>query len=89
MEESHESVRQLLGPYALSALDENDCAMVEDHLATCAVCRGEVVKLQAAVTTKALPEPPPALWQRILAEVRRRPKHRQTGSNSAFGTARG
>ena len=74
MEQSHESVRQLLGPYALSALDENDSAMVEDHLATCAACRGELVELQAAVTTEALPEPPPALWPRILAEVRRRPR---------------
>jgi anti-sigma-K factor RskA len=66
-------MRELLGAYALGAVDDGEAAAVRAHLATCAECQAEVAVLWTAVD--ALPaladplEPPPALRERISSAV--------------------
>jgi hypothetical protein len=60
---------------ALRALGE-DVAGLDDHLATCALCRDELEALRAvvatgrAVTAEDRPvAPPPVVWDRVVAEL--------------------
>jgi anti-sigma-K factor RskA len=61
-------------PYALGALDDDERASFEQHLATCPQCAAEVRELQEVaglLATAAKPvAPPPALRERILADAR-------------------
>src|SRR5687767_7775735 len=61
-------------PYALGALDEEDRASFEAHLATCDVCASEVRELRevAGLLATAAPHaaPPAGLRDRILADAR-------------------
>lgn len=61
-------------PYALGALDDDERASFERHLATCAQCAAEVRELQEVaglLATAAKPvTPPAALRDRILADAR-------------------
>ncbi|NYD56858.1 hypothetical protein BKA08_001096 [Nocardioides marinisabuli] len=65
-------VHALSGVYAVDALDEFERVQFERHLAECAECRFEVDSLREAsgVLTEVAPiAPPPALRERLLAEV--------------------
>jgi anti-sigma-K factor RskA len=67
-------VHELLGAYALDALDERERAAVEELLETDAAARREVDDLREAAAmlalTHAVPEPvPPTLWARIESEL--------------------
>jgi anti-sigma-K factor RskA len=70
----HRSWRADLAAYSLGALDEEENAAMERHLAGCGRCRDELLWLQPAIDL--LPEsvtqlePPPELRARLLAEVR-------------------
>jgi anti-sigma-K factor RskA len=63
------------GAYVLGAMPVAEREAFEEHLATCGICREEVDELQPAA--EALPmasplmTPPPALKDRIMAEVER------------------
>lgn len=61
-------------PYALGALDEDERASFEEHLATCDLCAAEVRELKdvAGLIATAVPavSPPPTLRDRILADAR-------------------
>ena len=69
----HAATRDLLGAFALGAVDAEEAEMVRAHLATCAECQAEMAELWLAVDS--LPntiepmEPPPALRDRIAAAV--------------------
>lgn len=69
----HAEARELLGAFALGALDAREAAAVRAHLATCAECQAEIAGLWAAVD--ALPElvepmdPPPELRDRISVAI--------------------
>jgi anti-sigma-K factor RskA len=69
----HAATRDLLGAFALGAVDTEEAATVRAHLATCAECQAEIAELWLAVDS--LPdmiepmEPPPALRDRIAAEI--------------------
>jgi anti-sigma-K factor RskA len=69
----HAATRDLLGAFALGAVDAEEAAAVRAHLATCAECQAEMAELWLAVDS--LPdtiepmEPPPALRDRIAAAV--------------------
>jgi negative regulator of sigma E activity len=69
----HTATRDLLGAFALGAVDPEEAATVRAHLATCAECQAEMSELWLAVDS--LPgmiepmEPPPALRDRIAAAV--------------------
>src|SRR5688572_2879386 len=74
----HDNLRDLLGAFALGAVDAQEAAAIRKHLATCAECQAELAELWAAVET--LPdtvepmEPPPALRDRIAAAVMAEPR---------------
>ena len=69
----HAETRELLGAFALGAVDAEEAAAVRAHLATCAECQAEIAGLWAAVDT--LPEliepmePPAGLRERIAAAI--------------------
>jgi anti-sigma-K factor RskA len=65
----------LAAPYALDALDGEEHAAFEPHVAQCALCRAEVasfrdVAAQLAMAA-AVADPSPELRDRVLAEARR------------------
>ena len=74
MTAKHDALRDLLAAAALRAATPSEIAQVEEHAASCAVCREELDGYRAAVGGLALAphqlEPPPALKARIMAEVR-------------------
>lgn len=65
----------LAAPYALGALDGEERAAFEAHLAQCAQCRAEVASFRevAGELALAIPagEPAPGLRTRVIAEARR------------------
>jgi anti-sigma-K factor RskA len=69
----HAEARDLLGAFALGAVDAEDAATVRRHLATCAECQAEIAQLWVMVDvlreTVAPLDPPPALRDRIAAAV--------------------
>ena len=66
---------EFTAPYALGALDPEERARFETHLADCAVCRADVRSLKevAVLLAESAPvaTPPPALRERVLREASR------------------
>jgi anti-sigma factor RsiW len=64
--------------YVLGALEADELEAFRTHLATCAICRDEVVAFQEVADTLPLlapPQPvPQALKRRVMAEVRADPR---------------
>jgi anti-sigma-K factor RskA len=64
----------LVAPYALHALDDEECRAFEQHLAVCERCREELAGLKEAAASLAYgavgPAPPPELRDRILTQAR-------------------
>ena len=75
-------------PYALGALDEQEQALFEAHLATCDVCASEVRELRevAGLLATAAPHtaPPAGLRDRILVDAR---NVRPIGTGAPSGSA--
>jgi anti-sigma-K factor RskA len=69
----HAATRDLLGAFALGAVDTEEAASVRAHLATCAECQAEMAELWLAVDSlPSLVEPmapSPALRDRIAAAI--------------------
>lgn len=68
---THDEVAELLGVYALDAIDADDVVGIEDHLRDCARCRAEVAEHRetAALLAHASADAPPALWDRIAGSI--------------------
>jgi anti-sigma factor RsiW len=67
----HAEVEELLGAYALDAVDDDERAAVEAHLATCPRCRAEVDahrEVAAHLAQTGAPAPD-ALWDRIAGSI--------------------
>jgi anti-sigma factor RsiW len=64
-------IESLLGAYALDAVDEDERAEVEAHLATCPRCRAEVAAHRevAALMANGGVAAPEGLWDRIAGEL--------------------
>lgn len=64
-------VEELLGAYALDALDEDERLLVDRHLSDCASCRQEIADhREVAALLAGTPIPPPdRVWSAILAEI--------------------
>jgi anti-sigma-K factor RskA len=64
-------IESLLGAYALDAVDEDERAEVEAHLATCPRCRAEVAAHRevAALMANGSVVAPEGLWDRIADEL--------------------
>ena len=75
MERSHEEIQELLGVYALDAVDADEAAAVEAHLETCPRCAAEVadhreVAAMMAYTGAPAPE---GVWTRIVESLEEPP----------------
>jgi anti-sigma-K factor RskA len=68
---SHDEIQELLGAFALDAVDADEALHVEDHLRDCARCRAEVAahRETAAMLVDSFVEPPAALWERVTASL--------------------
>lgn len=63
---THDPIEELLGAYALDAVDDDERAAVEAHLATCPRCRAEVDSHREVAAHLAAGAPAPeGLWDRI------------------------
>jgi anti-sigma-K factor RskA len=71
----NEDLHDLVAPYALDALDDDERDAFERHLAECEQCRAQLAELQEATTALAYaaegPEPPAELRERILEAARK------------------
>lgn len=75
MELRHSEIEELLGAYALDAVDAEEADLVEVHLRECARCRDEVVQHRevAAALAHAGSSAPQNLWSRIAANLEEAP----------------
>jgi anti-sigma factor RsiW len=64
---SHDEASELLGAYALDAVDGAELVDLEEHLATCPRCRAELDGLREAAGAlgNSVEPPPEELWSRI------------------------
>ena len=71
----HDDVQELLGAYALDAVDPEDAELVERHLATCTRCRAEVAEHREVAGLLAHPgAPAPAgVWDQIAGRLQEPP----------------
>jgi anti-sigma factor RsiW len=71
VETSHGGIEALLAAYALDAVDEDEVAAVDRHLAECAGCRREVAAHREAAVLLADEgtSSPAGVWERIRAEI--------------------
>ena len=73
---SHGHVTEALGAYAVGALEDREREEVEAHLLVCEECRERHGDIEEAVTAWLGPDPAPPspeVWEKIQAELRRRP----------------
>jgi len=68
---THDEIRELLGAYALDAVDPDEAIAVEDHLRDCPRCRAEVAEHRetAAFLAHAGADAPPDVWDRIADTI--------------------
>jgi hypothetical protein len=68
---THAEIEELLGAYALDALDDDERDAVEGHLPGCPRCRAEVADHRevAAMISHVGAPAPPGVWDRIVAEL--------------------
>ncbi|HEX4163366.1 MAG TPA: zf-HC2 domain-containing protein, partial [Acidimicrobiales bacterium] len=66
---SHEDASELLGAYALDAVDGVERTDLEEHLASCPRCGAELDGLREAAGAlgNSVEPPPEELWSRIAA----------------------
>jgi len=88
-------IHELAGSYALNALDTADLAEFEAHLATCPTCQTDVTEFcetAAELSLLTMATPPPALRDKILAEIQDTPQiaaddgDQRTGSSGTNGS---
>lgn len=72
---SHDEIIELLGAYALDAVDDDERAVVEAHLATCSRCRAEVAEHRetAALLAHGGGDAPEGVWSRIAGALEESP----------------
>jgi hypothetical protein len=72
---THDEIIDLLGAYALDAVDDDERVVVRDHLAGCARCRAEVQEHQEVATFLAHGggDAPAGVWERIAGSLEESP----------------
>jgi hypothetical protein len=70
---THEEVSELLGAYALDAVDPEEAAALESHLAECRRCSAELASYHevAGMLGNAGGDAPPHIWERLSEELSR------------------
>jgi anti-sigma-K factor RskA len=68
---SHDEASDLLGAYALDAVDGDELAALEEHLETCPRCRAELDSLRdvAAALGNSVEPLPEGLWSQIASRL--------------------
>jgi hypothetical protein len=68
---NHDAIIELLGAFALDAVDPDEAAAVREHLAGCPECRDEVAQHHQTAGMLAPPggEPPAHLWEAISSRL--------------------
>ena len=68
---SHEQAVELLGAYALDAVDGDELIDLEEHLATCPRCQSELDTLRevAGAMGNSVEPPPEGLWASIVSRL--------------------
>lgn len=71
MTEYHDEFTDVLGAYALDAVEPEEAAPIEDHLRTCPWCAAEVAEHRevASFLSHAGTDAPPGIWDRISSEL--------------------
>lgn len=71
MELTHQEIQELLGVYALDAVDSEEAGLIEVHLRDCPRCRAEVAahRETAAVLAHTGSSAPPGVWERIAGNL--------------------
>lgn len=72
---SHPEIEELLGAFALHAVDGDEATVIERHLGDCPRCRAEVTahRETAALLVEDRLEPPAELWDRLVAGLEEAP----------------
>lgn len=72
---SHEEVADLLGVYALDALEPAELHTVDRHVQGCKACLAEVAEHRevAGLLTPGWAKPPAGLWEKIAASIEETP----------------
>jgi hypothetical protein len=72
---THAAIQELLGAYALDAVDAEEAALIEAHLADCPRCRSEVEEHREAATLLSFTgaSAPDGVWSRIAAGLEETP----------------
>jgi anti-sigma factor RsiW len=84
----HDEVQELLGAYALDAVDDDERRDIEGHLESCPRCRGELDAYRevAAAIGNCAPrtgDPPGHLWDRVASNLRASRHGREEGTPDA------
>jgi len=68
---THEELQELLGAYALDAVDAEEAAAIEVHLLECPRCRAEVAELRevAGLLSQSGADAPDGVWERIASSL--------------------
>jgi hypothetical protein len=68
---SHDEIRELLGAYALDAVERDEMQEIDQHLTGCLRCRGEVAdhRETAAMLANAGASAPDGVWDRIAGSL--------------------
>ena len=70
----HDDIEQLLGAYALDAVDADERLIVDHHVERCAPCDAEVAgHWEAAATLTVGGQPPGGGWDRVIASLEEPP----------------
>lgn len=86
MNDAHDRLRELLGPYVLGGLDAADRALLDSHLSSCPSCREELasvaglpalLRLGGGPAPSAAPEPSDGALARALDTVRHERRRRR------------
>lgn len=84
---THDELMDLLGAYALHAVDADEAALVEAHLEECPRCRAEVAEHRevAALLGNSGGDAPPGVWDRIASTLEEAPPPMRLPLPSATG----
>ncbi len=75
MEPTHDEIIELLGVYALDAVDDDERRLVDAHLETCPRCAAEVAEHREVAASMAYTgaPAPEGIWTRIVASLEEPP----------------
>ena len=68
---THEELQELLGAYALDAVEPDEAVLIETHLQECPRCRAELSELRevAGLLGQTGSDAPAGVWDRIVASL--------------------